>query len=1572
MAIINPIELAKKVEGSYMRYLETSFYFRNPELRRSFKDALTSGRLIKGPYLEGTPVYKQGKNFKEVAKEILRFLPDEGFLRALEGKRPLYQHQEEAIRKKAAGRNVVVTTGTGSGKTESFLYPILLHLYREYKEGTLGSGVRALILYPMNALANDQRERLGDISAKLQQYNSGFNFTFGQYIGETPKDENDNDRNAEDHLRNRFPGELVLRSEMRETPPHILLTNYSMLEYLLIRPLDSRLFDNGMAKWWTYIVLDEAHQYRGAKGIEMGMLLRRLKQRLREGGRTEPFISVATSATLTNAEGEKGVVAQFASELFGEPFEEESVIFGVTEEVLPGESFNLQVEDYEKLLSSINTGSKDLLRNYGAFYDEVKDENVKKIAGNILKNDRRTTQLRQMATEQIMDFMEIGGRIFPDLVRDSRIDALSLLVELLMKAEDPVTGNPLLSARYHFFIRSLEGAYLSLYPENKVSLDRSGNPGEGRFFETALCRECGQHYLVGQIWENRLEEAIRDPGDSGYGTVFFRPLSIEEIKEMGVIGTEEDGTEDFGDEDEGLRAPKNIYRLCVICGYLELIEPGEVEKVRPVMPCGHQNHIYLEKQKPLEDRPDQTPQCSSCQYGGQDPVREVTHGTDGPHVVIATELYKRISNRLPAEYRKILAFADSRQEAAFFAWYLDNSYQEILSRNLMYETISELSVYSTQGLSLKEIGDGMEALYEERSLFPPSMGRLDRRKKLWLYLYREFLTDEKRISLEGVGLIKWSLIWPDGFTIPKALYNPPWNLSEEKAENLFFILLDFLRTDKAVELKAGPGVRFSWHDLSLQANQKSVVYSEAGYLRGRQRRNLRLWNGLQGRRAQFLIKLLMSKGFGKDEARGETKKILAVIWDAIRSIGSEDSYKICCYSGDGCRLNPDWWRAYALRPDDSVYICYTCGRIQAVSVSGICARHRCPGKVSLVKVKDLEPDHYNLLYRTDLPGFMRVEEHTAQINHKKGRQFQRDFKSGRIHVLSCSTTFELGVDLGDLNIVFLRNVPPESFNYTQRVGRAGRRSGIPGFALTYCRKSPHDFYHFNEPQRMLQGKIRAPVLRISNEKIIVRHIAATVFSYYFRSKRERFGSLKDFINEFTNPSAVADFKNYLLARRAQYEEVLKEIIPKEMWARIGLGDETWIQKIAGEESRLRLAELEVAADFQSLILIEQKSVERKKYKKAKWAIDRQETISSESILTFLSRKAIIPKYGFPVDVVELDTHGIQKTAESHPVTLARDLSQAVSEFAPTSRLVANKKEWVSYAIKQVPEREWERWHYCIEHNIFIKKEREEHGLEKCCERMREFIIPRFGFVTNHENVQEPKGRPSRLFSSRPHFVGLKGTEPEELDFGAVVIAKAAMGQMVVICEGRKGKQFYICTSCGAGFCFRQHPHDDPFGEKCRGKLDPVSLGHEFITDVLGLRFTLPTAKTAIEPTDQYWFTYSLGTALVEGASEVLEIPSTDLNVTIKKYDTANDTYQIILYDAVPGGAGLVARLEQKDILLEAIKAGYNRVDGKCGCGEDTSCYGCLRSYRNQFAHQKMQRGPVKEYLTVVLAAMEEA
>ena len=555
MNILNPVQVAEEIMKSYQLYLRTSFYFRDPELRSSFDSALKSGRLIKGPYLEGTPVFKRGMTPRALSEE-LNFPVDEGFLRAINGERPLYQHQEEAIRQITAGQNIVVTTGTGSGKTESFLYPILFHLYSQFKQGILGPGTRALILYPMNALANDQRERLGEISSQLKLANSSFQFSFGQYTGDTPEDKNDTQRNAEEVLKNRLPGELVLRSEIRNSPPHILLTNYSMLEYLLIRPDDSPLFDSGLATEWRFFVIDEAHQYRGAKGIEMGMLLRRLKQRLREGGRKESFQCIATSATLTNGDKEQHLVANFAAELFGEVFQREGVIFGTFEEVTSTPEYSLQLNDYYLLKKALDSSSIEGLSRFQQHFKGIQTKDISTIIGQILKKDSRVIRLLKMITGETKLVDEVANYIFDDITYDQRIQSLTLLVELLLKSIDPESKGPLISTRYHFFLRSLEGAFISFQPHLQISLDRSTFKNGGMFFVVAICQECGQHYLVGKIMENKLKEAVRDPGDTFFGAQFFRPIISDDV----------DGEED---EDFISSTRRQLYQLCLECGTIQ-------------------------------------------------------------------------------------------------------------------------------------------------------------------------------------------------------------------------------------------------------------------------------------------------------------------------------------------------------------------------------------------------------------------------------------------------------------------------------------------------------------------------------------------------------------------------------------------------------------------------------------------------------------------------------------------------------------------------------------------------------------------------------------------------------------------------------------------------------------------------------------------------------------------------------------------------------------------------------------------------------------------------------------------
>ena len=1539
MTAADPVHIAKSVRDKYRSYLEALFHFRDPRLRESFRAALESPDLdlMRGPFLEATPAFVRGETAAQLADSLLAsggVQPEPGFIDALV-RAPLYRHQSEAINK-AFGKekNVVVATGTASGKTEAFLYPILFHLHREFLHGTLGKpGVRALILYPMNALANDQLRRLGEIHRQLKKAGARFDFSFGQYTGETPEHENDRWRNAKDKWEQRQPGEIVFRNAMRETPPNILLTNYSMLEYLLIRPNDNPLFAGDR---WTFLVLDEAHQYRGAQGIEMALLLRRLKSRIRKGGRGDaPFRCIATSATIASSESQKQDVAQFAGDLFGEEFNKNNVIFGEREPITDEAGFELSPKDYRTLRSATEKDDVAAVCSIAAAHGAAAENQsgARHMANIILAGDRRATQLRRLLDESPQLIGKAAAKIFPESKEHGEND-LQNLVEILSAAKKPGGGGPMLSARYHVFLRALEGAFISFAgKDGSISLNRAA-AGGGKPFEIALCRECGQHYLVGMKKAGHLTEAVRDP-DVDTAVEFYMPVSDEEAEEP-------------------------LMRLCGECGLISDDEPD----------CGHNSSILVRHDAAWthEERRDQLKKCIVCEYSGGDPVREVVHGADGPNTVIATAMHRN----LPDNKRKILAFADGRQEAAFFACYLEDTHREIRDRCMIFRALKKGN--QSNGVSMSTLAHLLHGVCEENGVFGENMQPDIIQRKVWEIIYRELLTDKKRLSLEGVGLMRWGMWWPKNLTPPPILSKPPWSLDDAAARDLVSAVLDTLRADNAVKVLAdNPAATPKWPDVSKFGTKPiSICVGQP-----RRQQGVKGWSGEQGWRVKLLARMLVAKGAPENKAVDIAKQTLGEILDTVMQADESrpDSEKILPLGNGGVfQLNiSQWWRAFM---PEEIFECGTCGHLQPVNL-GVClrqSRYVCPlGKIVPRTIDDLpKNDHYRSLYRDPgFPSHLCAEEHTAQIARKVAWDRQRRFtkNDGGIDVLSSSTTFEVGVDLGDLDTVFLRNVPPEAFNYTQRAGRAGRREGQPGLVVTYCRRSPHDIYHFADPLgRVIKGEIAPPQISVRNEKIIGRHMTAAALSAFFRHTESecRFKHVKDLFTNMESPEASEDLKNYLKKHRSDVEEDLKAIVPSGMWGKVGLVNDEWIGKIVGNTGRFALAEAESSHDYQEARRIERESSSEGRYKDADRAKKRAETIAGENAISFLSRKAVIPKYGFPVDVVELDTGRID---QSQHIQLQRDLSLAVAEYAPGVKVVANKREWESAGIKKVAEKEWRRvsYRHCKSHNFF--KLAAEGGIPDQCPECKggmvgTFLVPEFGFVTKFGagEPSRPKIRPPRMFTTRPYFAGFHG-DLRRIDASRVELNEASPGKLVVLCQGRKGRGFYICQRCGAGFNSPQARHSSPTspsGRECQGRLDLITaLGSDFVTDVIRIYFPSLGGAEGDE------FAYSLAFALVGGLAKILGAPPRDLSATVD-YGGQREIPPVIIYDNVPGGAGLVARLSDEKILRAGLKAALDRVDGGCGCGEDESCYGCLRDYRNQFAHTYLRRGRVRDYLQALL------
>lgn len=1587
---LDPIKVTRAIRESYTRYLTTAFRLRDKKLQALFHQEVEKFWFTNGPILEATPPFKNGCFLRELIEDgILNKDCERYFYHSLPylQKNPLYLHQEKAIRKILNGRNIVIASGTSSGKTECFLLPAYNHLMNEYKEGNLGPGVRALLLYPMNALANDQLRRLRETARVMEKEMPDVRITFGRYVGDTPETK----KQGEEKFRHTNPGvepvksELLSREEMRENPPYILITNYAMLEYLLLRPKDSSFFDGEYANHWKFLVLDEAHVYYGANGIEMGMLIRRLKDRVCDG-KKDVFQCIATSATLVKEEKDFGKVAEFATNLFGEKFEwvpedenKQDIIKGEKVETSSAEeTFQFPLKLYLSLDKTIRN-SPDPAIIIERCYDICKEQGIsqhlineakgksngdaKKFLYEVLLKDQRITKLKRI--------LESGSTKLEDCIKkvigtnnpsDQNRQAIISLVNTAVWARPDKESLPLLPARYHLFVRAPEGIFVSFFPEPKIFLERREKTEQGyAVFDLASCRRCGQEYLVGDIIEGRLRHpfsGIDTPRRNKYFLLWKDEAQLEE------------------DEDEEVAVPEEIaekgkiWKLCAKCGAIW-------EDDTPTCDCSHEDNttrtlIEITPKNGILNK------CYLCGLRSINIVREFVFQQDAPAAVLATALFQNLEKK-EAKENKILVFSDSRQDAAFFAPYLDFTYKRILYRRLLTEVLQQNKL--EKDYRLQTLCEDCIKLAEEKYLFDPGMDDRQKKKEVWGWILQEFCALDHRISLEGVGILSFLIIPPKKWKPIDDLSQPPWKLSKDESLAIYQVLIDTLRFNKAIVFpNDGP----SPQDEIFARFNRNREYKFRGE-RSDSKKGIYSFISTSGRfntRLEFLRKLY-TRITGEKADSGECRKLLGKIWDDLKNnwIGKGLYQFSDSKQGVLFQLDYKYWQIVQENSGVPWFICDRCGVVLPVSIRGVCPTFGCNGNLeslsSSSRRQNIEKNHYRYLY-THLPLInMIAEEHTAQLKQDDASNVQQRFIKGEINVLSCSTTFELGVDLGELETIFLRNVPPEPSNYIQRSGRAGRRLDSVGFTLTFAQLRSHDLTYFKEPEKIVDGRIIPPVIEIRNEKIVCRHLHSIVLARFFREYQDYFGDVDSFFRvEKGGTSALEKIKEYLEGKPTIILESLKRTIPENLHNTFDLETWGWIKDFIEKDGSLETANAKIKDEYASLkefyhakndelIKIsadprEYQTKGRKLNFDMQWAADRMKTIRERKLIVFLATHTVIPKYGFPVDVVELTPYSHIPAAKK--IQLERDLRIAISEFAPSSQVVAKGYIWESAGLRVVRDRTWPVYWYAICPDckrFHIQKgtidENPPSILCKSCEKaiarneVHKLVTPIFGFVTSRENEPQKPGesRPKREFTTRPYFFDYKEPKEKEFQIGKFEIRcrYSSSGELAVICKGKKGVGFWICFDCGAAFSERPRGgHRKPIGEECLSSVrGPLHFGHTFKTDVLTISLE---RYEFVEALTEKGFWFSLLYAILEGASQALGIRRQDLDGCLYPYE---GKIALVLFDNVPGGAGHVKRIIDGENLHEVFKNAFNRVKN-CTCGPETSCYGCLRNYQNQFCH----------------------
>ncbi|NOT60398.1 MAG: DUF1998 domain-containing protein, partial [Acidobacteria bacterium] len=1186
---------------------------------------------------------------------------------------------------------------------------------------------------------------------------------------------------------------------------------------------------------------------------------------------------------------------------------------------------------------------------------------------------------------------------------EEEAEAVRRLVELGALARENADGAPLLPARYHLFARGPQGAWLCLNPQHDTRSKPHGwaqlyltkratcTECQAGVFEMCACRNCGQPFVRAFEQEGFYTLESLHPSDTkGQRYFTWRPLTAE-------VEASDDET-----EDEPTVVSQTAMHICLGCR-----RQREACVCETASPCAELFPVISLTGQPKE-KLHTCPRCGS-RSTYKETVIPINLGTHAPLAVLTDELYQKTpratdaaAQSKPGAGRKLLTFTDTRQGAARHAAYLQGTNDETLHRHLVARAATELA---SEGKvpDLKELADHCVRLAADYGLYgekPPHEPEAQQRRWLQEVMKRilaEFCTRRNpRHALWALGLVGCDVHLP---MLPDEKLCSHFGLPPQEMLIVTQAMLDTMRMDKAIAMPEG--VRAN--DAVFGANRGEAFYQ----LIGNRRPNLHNWVGADDRHTRFNYtrRLLMARG--KSAEKTEVQNALQAVWDWL---GAQSLF---VRSQTTCQLRHD----RLLFPARNVWFCCkACQRLSRRSFNTtptLCPTRNCSGLLEQYDVEnEFGDNHYRALFSRQPLG-MRVEEHTAQLQPDLGREYQGKFIAGDINVLSCSTTFEMGVDVGDLQTVILNNVPPTVANYRQRAGRAGRRASGSAFILTYATSRPHDQLYFADPRRIIAGEVAVPRLTVNNSIITTRHLNALLLGHFLRYLAQQGRSGLSRCGAFFAPNqAGGRHLDLLQSWRAECEKEIEQLVSRFFAENQNFppmsGASCLTHLIASLRDRQQdfehwLNEYErLRNDYTTKADTTNNQSERKNAEamRSRFIALRQRLLE-ERLIDFLCREGVLPSYSFPIDVVELRLpHGKTYHGDSyanHALRLERDKKIAIVEYAPGAEVVADKRIWKSEGI--VIGQGLNSFEYRICRTCRDLERSERGGLPiggRCrvcgdpapdgkADSSFSYVNPD-GFTTDLTADLREAGLSVESGVNRSRsFLLAEGEEHSRLQLpvkgpSRLSYAYRREGCLVAINSGADPEGFRLCVECGVQVKSQtlrrkrngadRAEHRTPWGGKCSGVTHPYHLGHDFKTDTLHLRF-YDTANATLPAGEDPSFWRSLTYAFLAGASYALQIERRDLDGVVRPFTVgetndpqSNYSQEIVLFDSVPGGAGHVRNIADH---LEAVLRRTLSVVQCTDCTEETSCTSCLRNYDNQVYWNELRRGRVAQFLESLLA-----
>ena len=1638
---LNPVAYTETVVSNFLRYQMTAYPFADTDLYAQMRRLLSLDEtrrtpLLRGPYISLSRPFREGAPVQQLVSEGLLH----PLMTQIHPYPSLYGHQEKALRAVLSGQSTLVSTGTGSGKSECFLYPIISRCLT-LRDEQVAAGITAVIVYPMNALAEDQLTRMRELLA-------GTGITFGMYIGKTPERETDvtgirlsvgasradYDKTVEKAQKDKHAGavhpaeERCSREAMRAPgmQPRILLTNVKQLELLLTRQADVELFDDARL---DFLVFDEAHTYGGAAGAETACLIRRLRSFC--GKSTNETVCIATSATIADPERGPEAGKEFASRFFGVPKDDVALVGEeyrdddwVKQRMLPPPPPNSPADHLREVLAAVHEddsyGAK-LVAAYHGFTGETLPEAgwqealYDSLAANELVYQLAETLKRPLALPDLLNALK--ARIGRTVTEEE------LLTWLALGAAARNDARPLLRPVVHGFVRGVGGAVVTFpLTEEKPCLYLAADEAETATDGDPLthlsiwtCYTCGQHYFEHHAADFTYTEGAPGGGEAFGNDHFWRPL---DAALGGVRLVLLDRLISAEDDDQPPARTAEVY-LCRRCGCL-------TSRALPTCPaCGRSDapvRLLAVAEKP--EQPGKLTRCVSCGTQGRggggryrEPIRQVRATAVADVHVLAQEMVAH------AERPRLLVFADNRQDAAFQAGWMRDHARHFRLRSLIDTEIGK------GPLSPGDLTHRLDKILANddnlsRALAPEVWNAVrkesagvqhaeERKRFLRIQVIRELATSSKqRQGLEPLGRFRvdyQGLSEHSGFVTKHA---PSLGMGPSALASGIAGLLDRLRRSLYIYDREGHIFSKMWMDGDYEIMRGYLpilkgVPKGLKLERGTEElcNRIMYWLGTSG---ETIIRQIAKKW---NVPPDDVPKFVRELWDFVA--GDLKLITPVTLTGPKGRALPGCGGAHqidadrmTLFPHNGLWRCRKCRRAQVRPAPfDRCLAWRCDGELVW---EDESPDNYDLQMLTEAGRMLLPHEHSAQVPAEERERLERQFKgdSESINTLVCTPTLELGVDIGALDAVLMRNVPPLPANYWQRAGRAGRRHRM-AVNITYARPSSHDQSYFADPAKMLNGLVNPPRFNLRNEVMVGKHVRASVLTRLHQLIRQ--------------PGALSE------EDRTEVQETLEAVLPRQVSGylfdeegdlRDGLFDVSPLASILGKHESDLLASVtgifnqgwpasdssvvmpELLLGFiRGMTLKLQEAVKTLK-KRLEWALDqigrleerrrtrgtlepdedalfqrcdrlvkrykgmskrgKGQTEGFDDINTYavLGAEGFLPGYGLEVGAIVGTANVPRHLLGVRDFELPRPASLALREYVPGNLIYANANRFVPRYFHLDAGGDHLRFQVDAASETVSEAGILSQGAAASLDSALLPAVPICDVDMAHQsNISDDEDYRFQMavavygYEQNRHSGGAAydwGERGLQLRRGVHFrLVNAGAARML---PDRPG--YPVCLVCGQSRSpFASDTELDHFREDHQKRCGKPIENAGFYADVIADALTLADCGSREEA-------YSVAEALRTGAAQVLEMERDDLEILVIGHPGL-ETADAIIYDPMPGGSGLLDQVVAR--FGEVVNAAL-AVTGNCPSDCGRACIDCLFTFRNAFFHKHLNRQLAGELL----------